>query len=249
MIESVMPTGVASSVMKDHPTEKFGLIPTMELALRENHGAVQIYLNDAFCTTEYLEQLLPLIAQFKGTIILHLPDRGALHETHLAAATTIVSGFLDKDIRVLIHYEEGMVAEDVPAILDKKVGLENSKTGVFDPIHVLEALRLARSMGTFFVFDHGRIMYGSAYSADLLYQWIQAVIEELDAENDIMHSADKTSWDLRYRESSTHLGDVDGVGYSLVAALRNFHLDGGVIIFEQENLDQALRSIATVIED
>lgn len=244
-----MSSGLSSGTQKHNTLEPFGLIPTVRLAVQNSVGAVQLFLNDTFAgNQEYLANLVAELKSYDGEIILHLPDDFKnISDTHLQAAEFIMDSFPDKDIKVLTHYQDGMTVLDIPKVNRQLVGIENSKTGSFDKNHVISAFALAKQAGTFFVFDHGRIMYKpDGIDENEIYEFIQRMIENLDPEKDILHSADKTSWTKRYRDSGTYLGDPAGIGFPLLAIIASFINIGGTVIFEQESEDEALHSIAKV---
>jgi hypothetical protein len=237
-----MPIGVASSILKDRG---FDLRETVRVAEENSAGAVQLYVNKkAKEDSEYARRLTAALAETDMTIIVHLPNKDKLDETDIAFAEKLEQNLRGKDVRTLIHYEEGMRVEDVPLVNGYPVGIENSKTGVFDAGHVKDAFLLARMAGSFFVFDHGRIMYADENSPPgKIITFIKKMISALNPGIDIIHTGDKTNWYDSFGKAQCAFGDENGIAMPLLPDLQDFSRKGGVVIIETEDEEMGLRAL------
>lgn len=238
-----MTVGVASSIMPDFDTQR-----TVDFATENNCTAVQPFINEQLRDQKYLDGLIERLKSNPNLdVILHLPNMDKLEKADVEAAAQIENALLPRRVRTLVHYEEGMTVAQVPVVAGEKVGIENSLTGMHSheahKRHVLDALILARETGSFFVFDPGRMMYRDSEMHDVqpIRDFILQIIKALDPAIDVIHMADKGSWDMRFREWP--LAFPEGISDFMVRALQDFHEQGGVIIFEHEDAEMALASV------
>lgn len=239
-----MPVALASSAVKD-----FDLRKTVEEAKKNGFKSVQLYIDSDKFDDPYIEELINELRDINLEIVIHLRNLPEFNDKDRVQVERILNELPNRKIQILIHYFKGMTVEDVPYINGVKVGIENSKTGVFDPDHVEEAFELSRACNSYFVFDHGRILYAqSEEEAEKVINYIIEMINRLDPKKDIIHSADKRGWTLRFKSSWTYLGDPQGKAYPLIDSLRSFHLKGGTIVFEHEDLEFAVKSKETLVE-
>ncbi len=241
--------GFASSVMfKNNP--RFDLIQTVQSALEAKAGSVQLFINDSLMDPLYMFGLINLLASSHMSIILHLPDYPVFisQPQHSQNAATLIEKLPGKDIRVLIHYFEGMTVDQIPVINGKKVSIENAKTRAFYSEEVKAAFNLTREAGVPFVFDPGRIMYinnEATESQGQIEEFILDIIDQMDPSKDILHMSDKTIWgDFRPNACAF----PDGISKFMIVPLLQFAKSDGVIIFEHENLEQAIKSLEAFAE-
>lgn len=236
-----MPIGVASSIVKDR---EFDLRETVRIADESGAGAVQLYVNNRAKDPEYFRRLSAALAETDMAIVVHLPNVKDLKESDIAFAENLEKNLPDKDIRTLIHYEDGMRMEEVPLVNGRPVGIENSETGSFDPAHVKDAYLLARMVGSFFVFDHGRIMYADNHNPPgKIISFIKKMISALNPGVDIIHTGDKTNWYDSFAKAQCAFGDENGIAMPLLPDLQGFSQKGGVIIIETEHEEMGLRGL------
>jgi len=240
------PLDLASSALP-----KFDLKLTIEAAIQNGFEGVQLYLNEACLNEKYITDLVELIeSSALANIVIHLPDIEKLESEprYIDVAHDLCSA-IGKGVRVLVlvHYVEDLEASTIKNISDgieQPVGIENSKTGGFYPESIILPFQLSRVLGSFFVYDIGRMFYASSEEeTERIAAFTVQTIRDLDPTKDIIHLTGKTSWTKRFRECSCAYGIEEDITPEIVKeAVREFESSGGVIVFEHEDLQQALDS-------
>jgi len=154
-------------------------------------------------------------------------------------------------VQVLVHYVEDLEASTIRDISNKikqPVGIENSKIGGFYPESITLPFQLSRVLGSFFVYDIGRMFYASSTEEqNEIADFTAKTIRDLDPTRDIIHLTGKTSWTKRFRECSCAYGIERDITPEIVKdAIREFVENGGIVVFEHEDLQQALDSKAAM---
>ncbi|MEP7103319.1 MAG: hypothetical protein ABI721_01245 [Candidatus Dojkabacteria bacterium] len=259
-----MTSAFASSAAPD-----FDLIRTVEIAQENNFKSIQLYINEKYIDVEYLNDLIIAINKSDlESVVIHLPNLNDLTPGIINAVENIVN-LKSPHLKVvgLIHYEdeipiktihvpEGvngvavkpLFMNDIPKIPGLIIGVENSKTKVFDPKHVMRAFHMATLHHIPFVFDIGRIMYPRKKGGEIeqetineIYDFITILISQLDPSQDIIHLSGKTQFG-DFRSFSCALGAEDDITIPLIPVIKEFSDRGGIVVFEHEDLIQALES-------
>lgn len=214
-------------------------VRTIEEAKRGQFAGVQLFLDPRYRDVNYRNALFEILRQSGLGLVLHLPN--IVQPEDITAAEAIVHEF--PDAKVLIHY---IPATQLPKIPGTTVGWENSQVGpLTDEIlqHLEEVKRRVAEDNTFFVFDMGRQLYTENDETDpqKTIDYIKRIIRSLDPTNDVIHLADKWGWTMSFRETMCVLGE--GLMAYFIDDIRAF---AGVVVFEYENLDMAIKSLAVV---
>lgn len=217
--------------------------------------AIQSFMDARFREQPYLEAYIGKLVGLRDQIsqvVLHLPNFPGIAEEHhpldLRAAKRIyelqTKGVLQRVV-ALVHYEDWLpgATRVLPVIGDRHVLLENSLTGLnytFEEhlAHLHAVYRLARSLDTGMVLDVGRMYY--ANETDVARQLavislLRDLIEMLDPALDIIHYADKNSWPEKFGKSG--VAYPSGVVGHIAQELYEFHMRGGLLINESENVE------------
>ena len=245
------------------------LIDTVVVAEENDFESIQLYVNDTIRSIDYRERLAEAINNSSlKSIVIHFPNVADLKSPLIKATRTLVNA-LRKDLKLvgLIHYEDsvelphfkklverGLARTDmpflsvyIPRFKRMPVGVENSKINEFDPEHVMRSFYFARFHGLPFVFDIGRIMYPkqdetiNEETKQEVYQFIEWLISQLDPAIDVIHTSGKTEWG-NFRDFACALGADGDITIPLMSVLKDFSDRGGIVVFEHEDLGQAIDS-------
>lgn len=235
-------------------SQGFKILPAVDFAIENNFDGVQIYINEEILEPSVRHALVTKLNESNLTnVVFHLPDYNNLTEELVNALNSIVDE-LSPQIRweALIHFgynDNGntlvLSITEIPKIGGKRVSIENSKTGVFDPEHVKRAMSFARMLNTGFVFDIGRILYPNSkgiVDPQETYNFITRTINLLDPAKDIIHVAGKSAWELKFREAPAVFGSPEDITTPTIEILREFEKRGGIVVFEHEDRDMILKS-------
>ncbi|CAG1023156.1 hypothetical protein DOJK_02131 [Patescibacteria group bacterium] len=251
-----MPTNTHSGAI-----EGFGLLPAVLHAKMDKFDGVQLFVNDDLLDEAKFEQIINEILDSNLTnVVLHLPNLENLKAEYIDAANRFIAR-LPAQFRwhALIHLEvkefgevRNITFEEVPVIGGRKVCIENSKTGVFNKESVISAVRLARALGAGFVFDIGRILYpneSGEVNPDEVYTFIREVMQNMDPQTDVIHTAGKLAWEKRFRDAAAPFGAKGDITYPLKDALLDFHNQGGIVVFEHEDQEMILTSRVNLLKE
>jgi hypothetical protein len=224
-------------------------IEAVRVAAEYNFKFVQLFLDHRVKDPIYRKNLIDALNNTQLGVILHLPEVSkegyTLNEEAKVAAEDIQKNLNSRDIKILVHYEEGMQVKDIPTIKGQKVALENSKNFVFDPNHVLKVIELTNQAGVGFVFDPERILFavddnGKAIDTEVIVEFVKNIMRKLKPGSDLIHLRDKTSWTESFRKSLCAF--PHGINNAFISEVKDFSNQGGTIVWEYEHLDLALES-------
>lgn len=244
--------------------EGFHLLPAIEHAIKDNFDGVQLYINDDILDPIIFEQIVAKLLESNLTnVVFHLPNFDKVKEKpeYIQAVEALVAR-LPNTVRwhALIHIGYGPKGAEVNVkysqlqmqIAGRAICIENSLTGVYNTQHVIQAASLARSLGSGFVFDVGRILYPNEkreINEEEVYRFILGVISTMKPETDIIHTAGKLSWEKTFRESACAFGAEGDITFPLRDAILEFHENGGIVVFEHEDQEMILESRRNLLKE
>lgn len=229
----------SSALAEAQGDDKFDGVRTIEEAVKAGFDGVQLFLDPRYRDPDYRTRIFDTLSDKKLGVVVHLPNVVTDEDKELAEALAQEL----PDARFLIHYEPTVKKPDLKGIL---AGWENSRVGKLDEEmlgHVEATKTQARKDNTFFVFDFGRMMYleEDGIGHQEVLQYIRDEIGQLDPEKDVIHMTDKTSWVLKFRDCACIVGD--GICADLLPDILSYE---GIVVFEHENLEQAIKSLNVV---
>ncbi len=238
-----MPAALASSALIKNG---YDLWSTVEVASKNGFTAVQLFINEFKNDDAYVGRMIQMIRDSEiKEIVIHFHNFGFITQKEIEIAERIENELPDRIIIPLVHYENDMIPTMVPVVNGRLVAIENAKTEVFDRDEIMKVYNFTRFMGVPMIFDHCRIMYPKNEKEQKevieFIEWF--ITNRLRPGYDVIHTADKTQWDKRFKDCWTYLGDPDGVCYPLLLALKEFSDKGGVVVFEHEDEDMAVKSL------
>ncbi len=220
-------------------------LKTVELAVHNDFDAVQLFINPLLINNaEHRAEIVSALNATELIVVLHLsgldPETFQLDLKERVAVESMISSLKNKVVP-LVHYIEGMGISDIPVVNDQRVGLENSKTGIFDMEHIQRVQDLCNEVKIPFVLDFERILYTHSESEKVsIIGFVKRVVDSLDPDIDMLHLRDKTSWLLPSRKSACAY--PEGINKNFTEEISRFHKSGGLVIWEFENLEQTLKS-------
>ncbi len=206
---------------------------TINEAATNKYQGVQLYINESFQDVSYLQEVIGLLLQQRQLgILIHLPNEPK--DEDLTVTTEIYEAL--PRTRALIHFDPADRLPKIPV----KIGWENSDSSRHNPQHIDDVQKMAVIDRTFFVYDYGR-----SYKAEdndyneqsRIVRFISQRIRSMDPNKDVLHAAEKTRWNVSFRENQCPIGE--GVGKSLLHELKEF---AGPIVLEYEDLAIAHKS-------
>lgn len=207
---------------------------TIEEAARYGFDGVQLYLDPRYRRAEYCSQVATVLQQSGLGVVFHLPNMPTPDDFD---GLRRMAQELPKQ-RTVLHY---LPATNRPKIDGAVIGWENSVTGRHDAKHIRDVFNLSCREGTFFAFDFGRSQFTEAgefeKQAEIL-TFIRRMLSKLNPKKDIIHLADKKTWEGNFRDVMCALGQ--GICRVLIDDLRKF---SGVVVMEHEDLQMAVDSI------
>lgn len=233
---------LASSAFKE---EGFDLLRTVHEGISNGFSGVQLFINENWVDNRKIDQLAIEIKNHGLELLIHLPN---LPDKRILKACGRLGNTVP-EARALIHFKPAL---KLPIIRGEKrkileVGWENSMIGSNSEAiehleRVMEKVLLDR---TFMVFDTGRLMYPPLKQEEAI-ELVRQVMTELKPNKDVLHVADKNSWDGKYQDHWCHLGDKNGVNYQLLPDYRRFLTEGGRVVLEHESLSMAIDSLPSL---
>lgn len=215
--------------------EKFDCLRTVEEGINKGFDGVQLYIDPSLRNGRYLTTLVQELAASRLGLLLHLPD--ILAADDLIVARKLMSQFPES--RMLIHYQPWTRPINLAG---RQAGWENSVTGKYDPIHILEAMDQATIHNSFFVFDIGRSLYArDKNEIRQITNFTLGTIKSLDPHQDVIHADDKSTWTGSFREEMCILGV--GICAAFVEALKAYR---GTVVLEHEDLGMAVASLGVL---
>lgn len=219
---------LASSALAN---EEFDGLRTIEEAARAGFAGVQLFLDPRYRRDGYLAQVVRELAYSHLGLVVHLPN--TIVSEDIAPVEKLAKQFPAS--RSLIHYLPTTI---LPRIGKAMIGWENSVIG-WDVQHIQDTKEKVRKDKTFFVFDLGRpLVLEGKIDPDTAIEMVRAEIAGLRPGADVIHAADKTEWDSRFRGHWCAMGR--GICQALLGDLRAFQ---GVVVLEHENLQMAVESL------
>lgn len=216
--------------------ENFDAQRTIEEAKKNGFFGVQLFINPSYRSQEYVASLSDSLNQFGLGLIVHLPNAEIINPADINVAESLVSAV--PDTKVIVHY---LPATQLPIVKGTRVGWENSVNRPdFD--HIAETRRKVAVDNTFFVFDFLRLMNtGDERIKEQAATFIKETIQSLRPKLDLIHIADKTSWEIPFREGMCPIGQ--GIVTEFLPEVLDFLSKDGRLVFEHEDLQMAIDSL------
>ncbi len=237
-----------SQALASASVPKWDNIETVKTALEHGFSTVQLFIDQSTLLSSYKEQLIELLNTTNLAVILHLPDFDktnlAFNDEYLKVAEEVISQ-LNNKVTVLIHHHKDMSEDNVPMILGKYVGLENSQTGFYTPESITIPFELCKKIKAPFVFDWERILYDKSADGRVVAEleittFIKSIIISLDPSTDIIHLRDKLSLSQPYWKAMCAF--PTGINKAFIQEIKDFEQAGGLIVWEYWDLNLTLES-------
>lgn len=237
-------------------SEKYDLQNAVNHAAENHYDGIQLYLNDSIFDEIYTNRLVDSIKDSNlNDIVIHLPDLDDPKLERIVRRANYLTNLLETDerrVRTLIHF--GIKSDqsygnevEIPKINGRPVFIENSQIRVFDKEHVLDAVKLVKSLDTGLVFDIGRFAYPDnegAFDIDKYTEFVGEIMNMFEDTPDklIIHTAGKSA-PKPYRDVAVPHGSDNDIFKPVYHLLHKHHLRGGTIVFEAEKSDDVMASI------
>ena len=211
--------------------ENFDAYRTIEEASKHGFYGVQLYINPDFYQPGYTTSLNTALRDKQLSLIVHLPNLP--NKTDIKVTSELAEHVPDS--LALVHYQP---LTQLPQIRGITIGWENSVNAP-EIDHVVEVREHVKKDETFFVFDYGRLMITDQEETKRqIRHFIETTLSQLRPKKDVIHLADKTSWDKKFRECPCAFGQ--GVVSEFLPQVKDFVTRGGRVVFEDENLQMAI---------
>lgn len=218
--------------------EKFDAQRTIEETKKNGFLGVQLFINPDYRVVGYSDLISELINSAQLGLVVHLPNIEVCDPADIMVAETFAAKV--KNTLFITHY---LPATQLPEVKGAKVGWENSKN-IPDFNHIAEVQRKVSRDKTFFVFDFLRFMNTEDEKMKIkVIDFIRTTLESLRPGIDLIHIADKKSWECGFRDRGCMCALGQGIVTEFLPDIDRFLLQGGKIIFEYENLQMAIESL------
>lgn len=214
--------------------ENFNAEKTIQQASDNGFDGVQLFINKSYYDPIYIDSLATEINKKDLGLIVHLPNEPTKKDIE------VLEQFVEKvpNSLAIIHY---LPLTELPKVQNIQIGWENSINKT-QTEHIDEVWEKVRQDKTFFVFDYARLMKTDSQEIkEQITGFIEKMFSKLRPNLDILHLADKETWEGEFRDCMCVFGK--GVVGQFKKEVKQFVDLGGKVVFEHEDLQMAIQSL------